>query len=482
MNRTSTKAAPNLIEGPILRTLFFFALPTLGSNILQSINGSINAVWVGQYLGAAGLAATANANLIMFMMLSLVFGFGMATTILIGQNIGRRDITAMRRAFGTGLSLFLMLGIASAVLGWLISPVLLHVLVTPPQVYPGALTYLRVMFLGLPFALLTVYFAMSLRGVGDSMTPLYLQIPGMLLDIILNPLLIRGMFGLPQLGIEGAALATMLANLFSFLLMIVVIYRHDLMVRLRGAEWRYLLPEWTLVRVILAKGIPMGLQMIVVAGSAITLLGFVNAEGMAFVAAYGATTQIWTYIQMPGIAVGMAVSAMAAQNIGASRWDRVSAIARAGLITNIVLTGMLVIVIALFEVQILKLFLPTDFEALEIGRTIGLIVNWSFVLIGATMVWTGITRANGATLMPLLIISVAYLPGRLGSVLLLKPLIGSDAIWWSYPIGGVISVLLTGSYYRWGDWRGLTLAVSAEEAGEMVQAEADPAGRMLPNA
>ncbi|HEX7858530.1 MAG TPA: MATE family efflux transporter [Sphingobium sp.] len=471
----------NLTEGPIVRTLFLFALPGLGSNILQSLNASINAVWVGQFLGAQGLAATANANLVMFMMLSLVFGFAMATTILIGQNMGRRDVAGMRRAFGTGLTLFLLLGVMSSTLGWLISPLVLRALSTPPDVYANALAYLRVMFLGLPFALLTVYFAMSLRSVGDAMTPLMLQVPGMLIDIALNPVLINGMAGLPRLGIEGAALATMTANFFSFLLMVGFIYRRDLPIRLQGPEWRYLLPKRELLTVILAKGIPMGLQMIVVAGSAIILLGFVNAEGTAAVAAYGANTQIWTYIQMPGIAIGMAVSAMAAQNIGAGLWNRVGAITRAGLIANLALTGLLILVVALLDRPILALFLPNNPQALEIARTIALLANWGFLLIGATMVLSAVPRANGATLAPLLIITIAYLPGRLGAITILRPLLGSDAIWWSYPIGGAISLLLTIGYYRYGKWRGSTLIASIEEAEEMVQSEADPAGRMMPN-
>ena len=90
----------DLTTGPIAATLLAFALPTLGSNILQSLNGSINSIWVGRFLGESALAATSNANIIMFLMFAAVFGFGMAATILIGQSVGRRDIEAARRAFG----------------------------------------------------------------------------------------------------------------------------------------------------------------------------------------------------------------------------------------------------------------------------------------------------------------------------------------------------------------------------------------------
>jgi len=121
----------NLTEGPIGRTLLLFALPTLGSNILQSLNGSINAVWVGRFLGEDALAATANGNILMFLLLAFVFGFGMAGTILIGQATGRRDIVEVRRVFGTTMGSFLPILLAIATLGWIFAPELLRLLATP---------------------------------------------------------------------------------------------------------------------------------------------------------------------------------------------------------------------------------------------------------------------------------------------------------------------------------------------------------------
>jgi putative MATE family efflux protein len=463
-------------------TLVIFALPALGSNFLQSINASINALWVGQFLGARGVAATANANIVVFIMLSLGFGFAMASSILIGQNMGRGDITGMRRALGGGLGLFLVLGVLSSALGWWISPMLLHVLGTPPDVYSWALAYLRVMFLGLPMALITIFFGLSLRSVGDSLTPLLLQVPGMLIDIGLNPVLIRGLWGAPRLGISGSALATLLANLVSMLLMLGFIYGRDLPVRLRGREWRFLLPSLTLLRVIIGKGIPMSLSMIVVSGSSIVLLHFVNGGGTDVVAAYGANTQLWTYIQMPGLAIGMAVSAMAAQNIGAGRWDRVGAITRAGVIVNLVLTAVLVLLILWFDRAILNLFLPGNTTAISAGRIIAQRANWAFILMGTTMVLSAVPRANGATVAPLVIMTIAYIPGRLGAIAALKPLLGLAAIWWSFPIGGAISLALTIGYYYHGNWRNLALIATIDEAEEFVQSDSEPAGRMLPNA
>src|SRR5436309_40224 len=142
--------ARDLTQGPITRTLLAFALPTLGSNILQSLNGSINSIWVGRFLGESALAATTNANLVMFLMFSLGFGFGMAATILVGQSMGAKDVIGARRAIGTAMGLFGFSSILIALFGWFLAPHLLHVLATPPDSQALALAYLRVIFLALP--------------------------------------------------------------------------------------------------------------------------------------------------------------------------------------------------------------------------------------------------------------------------------------------------------------------------------------------
>ncbi len=124
----------------------------------------------------------------------------------------------------------------------------------------------------------------------------------------------------PALGIAGSAFATLVANVVTAAGLVIYIQLRGLPLRLRGREWRYLLPDAALARRILAKGLPMGLQMLVLSSSALAMVGLVNRFGVDTTAGYGVASQLWTYIQMPAMAIGAAVSAMAAQNIGADRW------------------------------------------------------------------------------------------------------------------------------------------------------------------
>ena len=476
------KRQRDLTVGPIGATLLAFALPTLASNILQSLNGSINSIWVGRFLGEGALAATSNANIIMFLMFSAVFGFGMAATILVGHSVGRGDIEGARRAFGSAVGLVVGGAVVISVLGWVFAPGILHLLATPPEAEPLALAYLRVIFLGLPLSMLGVLVQMGLRGTGDSVTPLWFMVLSVIIDSTLNPLLIDGIGPFPKMGIAGSATATLIAAMVSTIGLIVYVYARDLPIRLRGAELRHLFPERALVRTIVTKGLPMGAQMLVMSTAGLTMVGLVNRLGVDTAAAYAVSQQLWTYIQMPAMAIGVAVSSMATQNIGAGKWERVDAITRAGVTYNTIITLVVIGAIILFDRPVMALFIGSDSPAIPIARHIQLISSWTFVMFGATMVLFSTVRANGATLAPLIILAISLYPVRIGFALLARPYIGADALWWAFPIGSAVSLGCALWFYGRGTWRAETLIVppEPEDGAEHAHAVTEPAGRTHP--
>ncbi|WP_298673544.1 MATE family efflux transporter [uncultured Sphingomonas sp.] len=457
-----------------------FALPTLASNILQSLNGSINAIWVGRFLGEGALAATSNANIIMFLTFGAVFGFGMAATIMVGQSWGRRDVEGARRAFGSAIGLVFCTAIVVATLGWIFAPEILHALATPQVAFEPALDYLRVIFLGLPASMLLVLMFMGLRGTGDSVTPLWFMGLCVVLDAGLNPLFILGVGPLPRLGIAGSALATLIANVVAMGLLVFYIQYRNLPLRLKGAELRYMLPSPALVRTIIGKGLPIGAQMLVMSTSSLVMVGLVNRHGIDTIAAYGITQQLWNYVQMPAMAIGAAVSAMAAQNIGAGRWDRVTRITRAGLYYNLAMTGAMVLLVIAFDRPLLSLFIGAASPAVPVARHINLIVTWGLILFGATMILFGTVRANGAVWGPLIILAVSMFPVRLGLALGLDPVWGANALWWSFPLGSVANLALAVLYYLYGPWRRGGLLVPENFVDERSHADIEPAANLKP--
>jgi len=445
--------ARDLTTGPITRTLIAFMLPTLGSSVLQSLNGSINTVWIGRLLGENALAATSNANTVMFLMLAFVFGFGMSATILIGQAFGRRDVDGARRVIGTAFGAFALLSILISAIGYLFAPHILAALATPPEVVPLALAYLRVIFVGLPAALMLTMLMMSLRGTGDSLTPLWFMLLSVALDSGLNPFFINGMGPFPKLGIAGSATATLIANYTALAALIATLYIRDMPLRLRGREFAYLRPDRTLLKTIVEKGFPMGLQMIAVSASVMTMYGLVNRQGVATTAAFGVAMQLWTYVQMPAFAVGAAVSSMVAQNIGANNWSRVDRVTRSGIYITLAVTGVMVVLLAAADRTVLALFLGSHSPAMPIARHIQLLGTWGYLLFGVMMVIFGTVRANGAVVAPLVILAIGLLPIRLGFAALLEPLIGADALWLSLPVASFANLAMAIVYYRRGTWR-----------------------------
>ncbi len=472
----------DLTTGPIGSALLLFALPTLASNVLQSANGSINAIWVGRFLGEGALAATSNANIIMFLMFGMVFGFGMAATIIVGQSWGRRDLEAARRAFGSAIGLVLVGSVVVSALGWIFAPEILTALATPPGAFAPALEYLRVIFLALPASMLLVLMFMGMRGTGDSVTPLWFMALCVAIDAGMNPVLILGLGPFPAMGIAGSATATLVANVVALGALVGWTLWRDLPLRLRGAEVRYILPEPVLVRTIVAKGVPIGIQMLVLSLSALAMVGLVNRNGIDTVAAFGIVQQLWGYVQMPAMAVGAAVSAMAAQNIGAGRWDRVSRITRAGLFYNVAITGLVVAAVLLFDRAIIGLFIAGDSAALPIAAHINVLATWGFIMFGGTMVLFAVVRANGAVWGPLVILTVSMFPVRLGVAYLLQPWLGVDALWWSFPIGTTVNVALAALYYRYGRWREGALLVPETHPEERSHADIEPGSGLKPAA
>jgi putative MATE family efflux protein len=443
----------SLTEGSIRVGLFRFAVPILFANILQSLNGSVNSIWVGRYLGEAALTATSNANTVMFLLIGAAFGVALAATILIGQCIGANDIAETKRVIGTSATFFAGISLAMAIAGLILCRPLLIAMGTPADSLPLAVAYMRVIFLALPFLYLYAFVMAVLRGAGDSKTPFYFMLLSVGIDIVLNPVFIFGIGPIPRMGIAGSALATFVAQVVSLYALIRHLYRRHHILCLHREELRLLRLDWSVVGTLVRKGIPMSAQMLVMSLSGVLMITLVNRFGVDTTAAFGAALQIWNYIQMPAFAVGMAVSAMTAQNVGAGKWHRVPSIARTGVLYNVLLTGSVAALIELLNRQVFGLFLPSGSGALDIAAHMNHIVTGSFIFFGISVTLFGVVRATGAVMAPLLILTLSLLVVRFPLAEVFLGRYQVDAIWWSFPVSSVLSAFLALLYYKYGGWR-----------------------------
>jgi putative MATE family efflux protein len=452
-----------------------FALPLLGSNALQSLNGTANAAWVSHALGPQALTATSNANIILFLMLGAAFGLSMAANMLIAQAVGAGDRELAKRVTGSATGFFIVLSLSIGFGGYALTPGILRLVQTPADAFQSAVTYLRVIFLALPFMFFFAFLMGAQRGVGDSRTPFYFSVFAIAMDVVLNPVLIMGLGPAPRLGIAGSALSTLSSQTISLIAMLVFLYRRDSILMIRPRDWRLWIPDLRIVRTLVTKGVPVALQMAVVSGAAVAMISLVNRYGSHTAAAYGAASQLWTYVQMPAMALGAAVSSMAAQNVGAGKFDRVDRTAAAGAIYALMLTAAPVLLLYVLGPWAFRLFLPADSASLPIALHLNRIVLWGFLPFGAAFVLAGVIRATGAVMPPLIGIVISLWLIRIPFAKLLEPYLGADAIWWSFPLGSVVSVLLALTYYRWGGWRRARLldAVSKRRSAPPAEAPAE---------
>jgi len=430
-----------------------FALPILYANVLQSLNASVNSIWVGRFLGEAALTATSNANVVMFLLIGLAFGIAMAATILIGQRIGANDIRGAKHAVGTSATFFGGLSVVLAIAGLTLSPALLAAMKTPPQSLPLAIAYMRVIFCALPSLYMYAFVMAVLRAAGDSKTPFYFMLLSVGLDISLNPVFIFGLGPVPRLGIAGSAFATFIAQTISLTAMVHHLYRRRHLLCLHGEELTFLRIDWRLASTLLRKGIPMGAQITVMSLSGVLMISLVNRFGVDTTAAFGAALQIWNYIQMPAFAVGQAVSAMAAQNVGAGKWHRINRIATVGVAFSIAITASVILVLELLGARAFSPFLPAGSPALAVAAHLNRIATPSYMFFAIAMVLFATVRSTGAVMLPLAIMALALLFVRFPLADALLSRYHADAIWWSFTVSSALAAILAALYYKLGAWR-----------------------------
>jgi putative MATE family efflux protein len=417
------------------------------SNILQSLSGTINGVFIGQMLGTQALAAVAGMFPVIFFFISLVLGIGAGASVLIGQAWGAGEPHKVKSIAGTALGLGLAIGIAVALFGGTFTRQMMLALGTPPDVVPAATEYARLMMLGMPGLLVFLLATQLMRGVGDTVTPLLALVISTVVSCITTPAFIRGWWGLPQLGVRSAAAALVISYLAAliFLAFYMRTKKHPLA---PDAELlKDLLIKPRLLKLVIRIGLPTGVQMIVVSLAEVVLLRIVNKFGSNATAAYGAVNQVVNYVQFPALSIAITASILGAQAIGSDRADRLGAITQTGLALNAVITGSLVVVGYLFSRPFVGLFITSE-PVVEIAQTLLHIMLWSVVIFGFSAIVGGVMRASGTVLVPTAISIFCVTVIEVPAAYALSQGFGLNGVWMAYPVTFVAMLAMQAGFYR----------------------------------
>jgi putative MATE family efflux protein len=363
---------PRLLEGSIVTSLFLLAFPIMGANLLQIAYQLIDAFWVGR-LGAAAIAAVSISMPIMFLMISAGLGFAVAGTTLIAQYAGAGDRAMVDHVAAQTLLTIVALSVVLGGAGFAASPYLLGLMGTAPEVQDNAVAFLRVSFVSLPFAFVYFMFQSLMRGVGQVMLPLYTVAATVAINFVLDPVLIFGWFGVPALGVMGAAISTLIAQAIAALagLLLLMSGRYGI-----ALNWQSFRPDFAFVHRAFSLGYPASIEQSA-RGLGMTVMTFlITSFGTITTASYGVGTNVLNFVVVPAMGFSMATSTLVGQNIGANNIARAERVARlAALITFTALSGVGLLCF-LFASHIVTLFVPEDADVIREGAVFIRTVAW----------------------------------------------------------------------------------------------------------
>ncbi|WP_226006591.1 MATE family efflux transporter [Natrinema salinisoli] len=442
----------DLTSGGIAKPLFYLSLPIVVTNLLQTAYNLIDTFWLGQYSTEA-LAAISFAFPMVFLLISVGLGLSVAGSVLVAQHIGAEEEAKAEYAASQTVALSLLAAMILGLVGFVFVEDLLGLLGASPDVLPLATEYMQVISLGMPFMFGFFVFIALMRGYGDTITPMLVMFGSVLLNVVLDPFLIFGWWVFPELGIEGAAIATVISRSLALAVGLVIMFRGTRGVRIRLEQMR---PDLSFANKLVSIGFPASIEGMGRALSINLLLVIVAFFPDTVVAAYGIGTRVFSVIFLPAIAVARGVETMTGQNVGAGKPERAEATADFAARTMFVVLGALGVVAWLGARPITAIF-TNDPQVIEAGVSFLKYVAPSFGFIGVMRAYNGSFRGTGKTLTAAAIVLVIYGLVRLPMAYVLAEAIDYRGIWIAFAVSNAVGAGLAYGWYRRGTWRDVDL-------------------------
>ena len=465
----TTPSANKLLEGPILRSLLTLAVPIALANVLQAAYQLIDAFWVGR-LGGSAVAAVSVSTPIVFLTIGIGAGLAIAGSTLVAQYYGSGNEQMVDHVAGQTLLMIVVVSVVLGGVGYAAAPAILQLMGVAPDVYVGALGFMRVSFVGLVFNFFFFMFQSLMRGVGEAKLPVFIVLGTVVLNFILDPPFIFGWGPLPATGVKGAALATVCTQSLAALIGLTVLLRGRYGIHL---AWRDFAPDRAYIKRAFLLGFPASIEQSARALGLTVLTFLIASFGTLTVAAYGVGSTILQVVMIPAMGLSMAISALVGQNIGAGNVDRAERIGRLGSWLGFwILTGLGAIAF-LSAPQLIAFFVPNDPQVIAEGSTYLRIMALSWGFLGAQFSMTGVLRASGNMVMTMVLTLVSQwvLQFPLAYLLSEHTTLGQRGIWWAFPISYFLIALITAGVYAKGDWKRKRLIEPEDGLRDLVSSE-----------
>ena len=433
----------NLTQGPITKTLVFFALPMIGGNMLQQLYNIADTLIVGRFIGSGALAAVGSSYTLMTFLTSILLGLCMGSGAVFSIRYGEGDMEKLHESLGASFVLILAVAAVLNLAVFLLIDPIMYLLQVPEEIYAMMREYLWVIFWGILATFLYNYFACLLRAVGNSVAPLIFLAVSSVMNIVLDLWFVLGF----HWGVAGAAFATVLSQYVSGIGLAVYTYWKTPEFRIR---LKYLRPRLAMLREIAQFSFLTSVQQSVMNLGILMVQGLVNSFGTVIMAAFAAAVKIDSFAYMPAQEFGNAFSTFVAQNYGAGKTDRIKEGIKKAVMMSVAFCLVISLLVFIFARPLMMIFVdPSETEILAAGVEYLRIEGAFYCGIGCLFLLYGLYRAIKRPGMSV-VLTIFSLGTRvvLAYILSAVDFIGVTGIWWSVPIGWALADFVGFLYYK----------------------------------
>lgn len=456
MAKEKRTSSIDMTSGSPYRLIISFTLPMLLGNIFQQLYNMVDSIVVGNVIGDQALAAVGTGFPIIYMLSSLFIGIGTGATVMISQYYGARDLEKVDQTINT-IYMALFIGIVPLTLiGVFLSEPLLRLMQVPDDgTLEMAKTYMIIIFIGVIGNLGFNINAGILQGFGDSRTSLLFLMIATVMNIVLDLA-----FTIPiPMGVAGVALATIIAQIASWLFGVFYInYRYDFIrIRPRRSNFRKVLFVQAM-----RLGIPSGIQQALFSIGIMFMQSLVNSYGSTFMAGFNGANKIDTFAFLPVQSLSNALTTYTGQNIGAGNQHRVKEGLRASIIMSVVCCIVVGVLLYPTSAFMMRMF-SQNAEVIDAGVAYLHGVLPFYFLLALSFMFNSVLRGAGDMLVPMISSFISLWLARLPAAYLLAYFFEKETIYYSYAIGWALGVIISGLYYMTGKWKNKSIVARSEK-------------------
>lgn len=445
----SNHIGKDLTESKVSSTLIRLLVPILLSNTLNVVYNIVDSIWIGNIIGPLGLSAVAVSFPITLMMGSFAFGVNMANGVIVSQYYGAKDYNTVSHVIKVSTTLGVIILFTVGSLMFIFAKKILIIMNTPKDALDMAVIYLRITIIGLPFAYSYFFISSILRAVGDSVRPLIFLIVSSIVNIILDPILIKGFFIIPAMGLKGAAIATVISQCISVLISTSYLKIKNSFIKINPFIFTF---DINITKKIMKLAIPISSNQFIVAFGWLIITRLISSFGDAASATVAIVNRVESLFIMPIGALGNAVMTMSAQNIGANKFDRVKEIFKNGIVIGIIISSVMSIFSIVNPHLLINMF-TKDLEVFEYSKSYIYTIMPIFIFYSIMFVCNGVINGAGKTIVIMIFSTSTTLILRTILAYALSEKFALVGIWASMGICYIINTLFSLYYYKSNKWQ-----------------------------